>query len=112
MTFTHRHFDPSHCKRHANAIASGIWHKVLQAKYQPQPALYFELPKPDGSKRGVMAFGIPDAAVANVVLRRTLQRNKKRLSPHSYAYHPEKNVFDAILALNDFDRDGKLFAIK
>ncbi|WP_080635699.1 reverse transcriptase domain-containing protein [Rhizobium leguminosarum] len=111
-TFPHRHFDPAHCKRHANAIASGIWHKVLHADYQPDPALHFELPKPDGSKRGVMAFGIPDAAVANVVLRRTLHRNKKRLSPHSYAYHPDKNVFDAILALNDFDRDGKLFAVQ
>ncbi|WP_429814845.1 reverse transcriptase domain-containing protein [Ensifer sp. B1-9] len=112
VTFPHRHFDPEHCKRHANAIASGIWHKVLAANYQPQPALYFEIPKSDGSKRGVMAFGIPDAAVANVVLRKTLQRNKKRFSPHSYAYHPDKNVFDAILALNDFDRDGKLFAVQ
>ncbi|MGO7050603.1 reverse transcriptase domain-containing protein [Rhizobium leguminosarum] len=110
--FPHPHFDPAHCKRNANAIASGIWHKVLQTTYQPQPALYFELPKPDGSMRGVMAFGIPDAAVANVVLRRTLQRNKKRLSPHSYAYHPDKNVFDAILALNDVDKEGKLFAVQ
>ncbi|MGB3877374.1 MAG: reverse transcriptase domain-containing protein [Shinella zoogloeoides] len=112
QNFIHRHFDPQHCKRHANAIASGIWHKVLAQEYQPEPARYFELPKPDGSKRGVMAFGIPDAALANVVLRRTLQRNKKRLSPHSYAYHPDKNVFDAILALNDFDQDGKLFAVQ
>ena len=108
----HRHFDPAHCKRHANAIASGIWHKVLRREYMPEPAVYFEVPKPDGSQRGVMAFGIPDAALANVVLRRTLRRNKKRLSPHSYAYHPDKNVFDAILALKDFDRDGKLFAVQ
>ncbi len=111
-SFIHRHFDPQHCKRHANVIASAIWRKVLAEEYQPEPARYFELPKPDGSKRGVMAFGIPDAALANVVLRRTLQRNKKRLSPHSYAYHPDKNVFDAILALNDVDQDGKLFAVQ
>ncbi|GAA5656924.1 hypothetical protein Brsp06_03297 [Brucella sp. NBRC 13694] len=108
----HRHFDPIHCKRNANAIASGIWNKVLQCNYRPEPAYYFDIPKPDGSKRGVMAFGIPDAALANVVLRRTLNRNKKRLSPHSYAYHPDKNIFDAILALNDFDRDGKLFSVQ
>ena len=74
-----------------------------------QPA---QLAKADGSKRGVMAFGIPDAALANVILRRALGRNKKRLSPHSYAYHPDKNVFDAILAIKDFDRDGKLFAVQ
>ena len=41
-----------------------------------------------------------------------MNRNKKRLSPHSYAYHPDKNVFDAILALRDFDKDGKLFAVQ
>lgn len=112
QAFAHPHFDPAHCKRHANAIASGIWHKILEKQYQPHPALHFEIPKADGSTRGVMAFGIPDAALANVVLRRTLQRNKKRLSPHSYAYHPDKNVFDAILALNDVEREGKLFAIQ
>ncbi len=108
----HRHFDPRHCKRHASLIASAIWHKVLRYEYDPEPALQFSIPKPDGSKREITAFGIPDAAVANVVLRRTLRRNLKRLSPHSYAYHPDKNVFDAILALTDFDKDGKLFAVQ
>jgi hypothetical protein len=47
-----------------------------------------------------MAFSIPDAALANVVLRRARDRNLKRLSPSSFAYHPDKNVFDAIIALN------------
>jgi len=108
----HRHFDPKHCKRNANVIATAIWHKVLAGNYDHEPSILFEIPKPDGSKRGVTAFGIPDAAVANVLLRRTLNRNKKRLSPHSYAYHPDKNVFDAILALRDFDKDGKLFAVQ
>ena len=110
--YLHRHFDPKHCKRHANVIATAIWHKVLRYEYDPEPALHFLIPKPDGSDRELTAFGIPDAALANVLLRRTLNRNKKRLSPHSYAYHPDKNVFDAILALRDFDKDGKLFAVQ
>ncbi|WP_170411254.1 reverse transcriptase domain-containing protein [Ruegeria atlantica] len=108
----HRHFDPRHCKRNANVIATAIWHKILREEYDPEPAVHFQIPKPDGSKREVTAFGIPDAAVANVLLRRTINRNKKRLSPHSYAYHPDKNVFDAILALRDFDKGGKLFAVQ
>lgn len=108
----HRHFDPIHCKRNANAIASAIWYKVVAFKYDPEPALLFRIPKPDGTKREITAFGIPDAALANVLLRRTLNRNKKRFSPHSYAYHPDKNVFDAILALRDFDKEGKLFAVQ
>jgi hypothetical protein len=110
--FLHRHFDPRHCKRNANVIATAIWHKVLSYSYDPEPALHFQIPKPDGTSREITAFGIPDAALANVLLRRTLERNRKRLSPHSYAYHPDKNVFDAILALRDFDKDGKLFAVQ
>jgi hypothetical protein len=59
-----------------------------------------------------MAFSIPDAALANVVLRRARDRNLKRLSPSSFAYHPDKNVFDAIIALNSYNRKGKLFAVQ
>lgn len=107
-----KHFDPFHCKRHANVIATAIWYKILRGEYEVQPAIQHLLDKPDGSKREIMAFGFPDAAVANVLLRRTRARNLKRLSPHSYAYHPDKNVFDAVLALKDFDDHGKMFAVQ
>ena len=59
-----------------------------------------------------MAFSIPDAALANVILRRARDRNLKRLSPSSFAYHPDKNVFDAIIALNSHDKKGKTFAVQ
>lgn len=108
----HRHFDPQYCARNANFLAKTIWHKVLCMDYEPVRAVQHLLPKPDGSKRSVMAFAIPDAALANVVFRRTRDRNLKRLSPASYAYHPEKNVFDAVLALREFLHDGRLFAVQ
>jgi RNA-directed DNA polymerase len=111
-TFPHRHFDPVYCSRNANFLAKTIWHKVLSDAYEPIPAVNHKIPKPDGSKRDIMAFAIPDAALANIILRRTRERNKKRLSPSSYAYHPDKNVFDAILALTEYRPDGNLFAIQ
>lgn len=107
-----RHFDPKYCARNANFLAKTIWYKVLQQSYEPSPAVRYLIPKPGGGKRGIMAFSIPDAALANVVLRRTRGRNLKRLSPSSFAYHPNKNVFDAILTLREFQNDGKLFAIQ
>jgi retron-type reverse transcriptase len=110
--YKHKHFDPAYCARHANFLAKTIWHKVLTKTYQPIAAINYQIPKPDGSKRPIMAFSIPDAALANIVLRRTRDRNLKRLSPSSYAYHPGKNVFDAILALREFETDGKLFAVQ
>lgn len=110
--FPHRHFDPKFCARNANFLAKTIWHKVLTKQYEPTPAVNYQIPKPDGSKRSIMAFSIPDAALANIVLKRTRDRNTKRLSPYSYAYHPDKNVFDAILALSDYEAGGKMFAVQ
>lgn len=107
-----KHFDPSYCARHANFLAKTIWHKVLEETYSPQPAICYHIPKPNGTKREIMAFAIPDAALANVILRRARDRNLKRLSPSSFAYHPNKNVFDAILALKEYNADGKMFAVQ
>ncbi|MCY4501626.1 MAG: reverse transcriptase domain-containing protein [Alphaproteobacteria bacterium] len=107
-----RHFDPRYCARNANLLAKVIWQKVLDKTYHPKPALSFRIPKSSGGFREVMAFTIPDAALANVVLRRTSQRNLKRLSPYSFAYHPDRNVFDAILALSNFVTEQRLFAVQ
>jgi hypothetical protein len=109
---THKHYDASYCARNANLLAKTIWYKVLNLQYEPIAAINYLIPKPDGSKRSIMAFSIPDAALANVVLRRARDRNLKRLSPSSFAYHPDKNVFDAIIALNSYDRKGKTFAVQ
>lgn len=108
----HRHFDAAYCARNANFLAKSIWHKVLTLQYEPTAAINYQIPKPDGSKRSIMAFSIPDAALANVILRRARDRNLKRLSPSSFAYHPDKNVFDAIIALNSHDKKGKIFAVQ
>ncbi|MDC0724791.1 reverse transcriptase domain-containing protein [Phytobacter diazotrophicus] len=109
---SHKHFDAAYCARHANFLAKSIWYKILKLEYEPVAAINYLIPKPDGSKRSIMAFSIPDAALANVVLRRARDRNLKRLSPSSFAYHPDKNVFDAIIALNSYNRKGKLFAVQ
>lgn len=110
--YASRHFDPKYCARNANFLAKTIWYKVLTNSYEPKPAINYKVPKPDGSKRSIMAFSIPDAALANVILRRARNRNLKRLSPSSFAYHPDKNVFDAIIALRNYETDGKLFAVQ
>lgn len=108
----YKHFDLAHCARNANIIAKTIWRKVLAGEYEPAPAVRFEKAKPQGGIREIMAFCIPDAALANVVLWRARSRNIKRLSPFSYAYHPDRDVFDAILALKGFMTEQRLFAVQ
>ncbi|WP_298971767.1 reverse transcriptase domain-containing protein [uncultured Roseobacter sp.] len=111
-TYSHRHFDPSHCIKNANVQAKAIWAAVLNGSYEPTPAIRYEIPKPTGGFREIMAFSIPDAALANVLFRATRDRNTKRTSPFSYAYQPDRNVFDAIIALRQFRPDGKLIAVQ
>jgi RNA-directed DNA polymerase len=111
--FIHPHFDPRYCKRNANLLAKVIWHKVQISQYKPLPALKFLIDKPNGGKRTLMAFSIPDTALANIMMKRLRERNIKRFSPHSFAYHPDKNVFDAILDLRSFIRTSpKIYCVQ
>lgn len=107
-----KHFDPIHCARNANFLAKTIWRKVLAGQYEITPAIHFEVKKPKGGTRPIMAFSIPDAALASVVMWRVRARNLKRMSASSFAYHPTKNIFDAVLELKNYAYLGKLFAVQ
>lgn len=96
----HPHFDPRYCIKHARYISRAIWRKLQHGFYEPIPAIQFDVPKPDGSSRPVMAFAIPDSAVANVIHRKLTRRNLNQFSAYSFAYRPDKSVFDAILYLD------------
>ncbi|RYF48669.1 MAG: hypothetical protein EOO38_09615, partial [Cytophagaceae bacterium] len=96
----HPHFDPAYCIRHARFLSRTIWRKLQDNLYHPVPAIQFDLPKPDGSSRKIMAFAIPDSALANVIHRKATKRNLSLFSRLSYAYRPDQNVFDAILNLS------------
>lgn len=92
-------FDPIHCISHARFLAKRIWSKIQSELYEPKPAILFEIPKPDGGFREIMLFSIPDSAVANVFHRRLTARNKGLFSAYSFAYRPDKSVFEAIVHL-------------
>lgn len=111
-TYSHRHFDPTHCIKNANVQAKAIWASVLAGTYEPTPAVRYTIPKPTGGFREIMAFSIPDTALANILFRAARDRNRKRMSPFSYAYQPDRNVFDAIIALGQYRPDGKLIAVQ
>jgi len=109
----HKHFEPKYCKKHAKFLAKGIWHSILSGKYSPIPAVNFSIPKPNGGHRSLMQFSIPDSAVANVVMRRLRERNIKRFSPHSFAYHPQLNIFDAIIDTRKYiSSSDKIFSVQ
>lgn len=96
----HPHFNPAYCIRHARYLSRTIWRKLQSNLYHPVPAIQFDVPKPDGSSRKIMAFAIPDSALANVIHGKATRRNLNLFSRLSYAYRPDQNVFDAILNLS------------
>ena len=107
--YLNRHFDPIHCKRHANFLAKTLWHKCLDGTYEPQPSVLHEIDKVGGGKREIMEFGIPDAALARIIYRRLTKRNLKKNSSNSYAYRPDRNLFDALIRLRNAIDSPKVF---
>lgn len=108
----HPHFQPNYCIKHAKFLARMIWSRLQTGFYQPIPAIQFDIPKPDGSKRQIMAFSIPDSALANVIHRHLTARNLNLLSSHSYAYRDDKNIFDAILNLRRSLKGPKSYVVQ
>jgi retron-type reverse transcriptase len=110
--YASRHFDPRYCKRNANFLAKTIWHKIQQGTYAPEPALKFDLPKPGGGKRSIMQFTIPDSAVASILNKRLTARNLIKQSGNSFAYRPDRSVFDALLKLKSAIRPQRNFILQ
>jgi retron-type reverse transcriptase len=111
-SYPHKHFDPIYCKRNANFLAKTVWFKIQNGTYEPKPAIRFEVPKATGGTRPIMQFSIPDSAVASVLNRRLTLRNLKNQSGNSFAYRPDRNVFDAILKIKNAIKSRRNFAIQ
>lgn len=106
------HFDPRYCLRTAKFLARVIWRRIKENKYEPQPAIRVEIPKPNGDKRAIMVFSIPDAAVANVVFAKLRSKNSRLFSPFSYAYSRDKGLFDAVIQLRSYLSDGPRYLLE
>lgn len=105
-------FDPIFCIKHARFLAKSIWSKIQAQLYEPKPAILFEIPKPEGGTRSIMLFTIPDSAVANLFHRRLTVRNTGVFSAYSFAYRPDRNVFEAIIHLQRMLQPAKTFLLK
>lgn len=107
-----RQFDPIYCIKHARFLAKSIWSKIQSAQYKPVPAILFEIDKPTGGTRQIMSFTIPDSAVANIFHRRLTKRNSGIFSSYSFAYRPDKTIFDAIIHLQRMIQPSKTYILQ
>ncbi len=107
-----QHFDPIYCIKHARFIAKGIWRSIQQRKYEPRPSIQFNIDKPGGGYREIMVFSIPDSAVANIMHRKLTARNKGIFSAYSFAYRPDKSMFEAIIHLQRMMQPSKTYILQ
>lgn len=106
------HFDPAYCIKHSRYISRVIWQKITDRNYQVSPAVLFKVPKGGGEYREVMAFSIPDAAVANLFNWRLRKRNKNIQSPFCYSYRQDRNLFDAVLYTSSLLKGDKVYVVQ
>jgi len=106
------HFDPFFCAKNANVIAKVIWRRIDSGTYTPEPAKKFDIPKKGGGFRGLTSFSIPDNAVAQLVYRSIVRRNIRVFSANSYAYMPDRDMFDAIRSLGGIHPKEKIFSVQ
>ncbi len=109
---TNDHYDPYFCTKNSNVISKVIWARLQKGTYEPEMARMFDIPKKDGGTRPLTSFSIPDNVVAKLVYRSIVKRNLRAFSPDSYAYLPDRDIFDAIKALSDTNPHEKTFAIQ
>jgi RNA-directed DNA polymerase len=107
-----KQFDPVYCIGHARFLAKRVWSKIQSGHYEPKPAIQFEIEKPDGGTRPIMSFTIVDSAVANIFHRRLTDRNKNLFSAYSFAYRPDRSIFDAIIHLQRMLQPEKTYILK
>lgn len=106
------HFDPIYCIKHSDFLAETIWQKIRDRKYEPVPALLFQIPKDSGGHREIMVFSIPDAAVANVFNRKLRDRNRNIQSPFCYSYRKDRTLFDAVLHTSSLLTHRKSYVVQ
>lgn len=94
----HKGFSPFKCrsKQNLSTFSYTITKKVKEKKYHPQPAIIHEIDKPDGTKRELNIFQLPDAALSRVIYKSLLHKNLHRLNSYAFAYREDINGHDAI----------------
>ncbi|MFL5352211.1 reverse transcriptase domain-containing protein [Archangium sp.] len=93
-------FNPYHVRKHAKSIAYAVEKSLKTKLYRPRPAIRYSVPKDDGSPRNVSVFQVADQAIARLVFKRLLEKNKGRFSSKSFAYRSDLTVHDAVLHLS------------
>jgi RNA-directed DNA polymerase len=103
-------FDPYYVRSHLPGIAYAVEKGLSSGRYQPFPAVVYEVKKPDGTLRPVSVFQIADSAVSTLTFKRLIEKNARHFSARAYAYRYDLTLHDAVLHISsDFKMRSRIF---
>ena len=94
---------PDHLAAHGPRIRA----KLLEGRYVPSPVRRREIPKPDGSRRGLGIPTVLDRFIQQLLRQAMTPIFEPRLSAHSYGFRPARSAHDAVRAAQAHAREGR-----
>jgi RNA-directed DNA polymerase len=93
---------PEYLKTHWPKIRQ----QLLDGSYEPKPVRHVDIPKPDGSKRGLGIPTVLDRLIQQAVLQVLQPQFDKTFSERSFGFRPGKSAHQAVRQARQFVQAG------
>ena len=85
--------------------------ELLRGQYRPRPPRWVEIPKPNGKMRRLAILCVRDRIVQQALMLVLTPLWDKNFAPCSYAYRPGRSAQQAVMAVEDALRVGRVWIV-
>lgn len=88
-----------------------LTNELLSGRYRPRPPRWVEIPKPNGKMRRLAVLCVRDRIVQQALMLVLTPLWDKNFAPCSYAYRPGRSAQQAVMAVEDALRSGRVWVV-